>query len=209
MVRTGIERLDNYLGGGLSSKKIFGVYGDFASGKTTLNMQISALNPDKTLFINAGRNFSAERYIQIAKERGISERSALSKILILNYFQPGNLTSNLKKSVDKDYNLIILDSFSTIYRDKDGDRDELEKHLKLLNWMARRFDLTVLITNQVVTDENDDLKPVGKYLIDYWMESEIKLEKLDPSMRLATWRSTDSGSQSFYCKLNNRGIVDL
>ena len=209
MLETGIKKLDNYLGGGLKSKKIYELYGEFASGKTTLTMQISILNNKKTLFINASNNFSAERYKQIAKGRNHNEKKALSKILILNYSKPEKLIKNIKQIIDSDFDLIILDTFSTIYREYKKQKEKLKRYLKFLTWTARSHDLTVLISNQVFTGSNNRLKPVGEHSIDNWVNDRIKIEKLDNSRRSITLEKINGTKKEFNCKLTQKGLLSL
>jgi len=206
MLKTGIKRLDNYLKGGLKPKKIYELYGEFASGKTTLTMQTAILNPNKTLFINATNNFSIKRYNQLAETRELNKKETLSKILILNYFNPERLSKNLKKIINDEFDLIILDSFSTIYRDYKDQEEKLNKYLKFLSWTARSHNLTVLISNQVYSDYNNNLKPVGEHSIDNWVNDKIKIEKLNASERKVIFEKIDGSKKSFYCTLTEKGI---
>ncbi len=206
MLKTGIKRLDNYLNGGLRPKKIYELYGEFASGKTTLTMQTAILNPNKTLFINATNNFSIKRYNQLAETRKMNKKETLSKILILNYFNPERLSKNLKKIINDEFDLIILDSFSTIYRDYKDKEEKLDKYLKFLSWTARSHNLTVLISNQVYSDYNNNLKPVGEHSINNWVNDKIKIEKLDGSERRVIFEKINGSKKSFYCTLKEKGI---
>lgn len=206
MLKTGIKRLDNYLNGGLRPKKIYELYGEFASGKTTLTMQTAILNPNKTLFINATNNFSIKRYNQLAETRKMNKKETLSKILILNYFNPERLSKNLKKIINDEFDLIILDSFSTIYRDYKDKEEKLNKYLKFLSWTARSHNLTVLISNQVYSDYNNNLKPVGEHSINNWVNDKIKIEKLDGSERRVIFEKINGSKKSFYCTLKEKGI---
>lgn len=206
MLKTGIKRLDNYLNGGLRPKKIYELYGEFASGKTTLTMQTAILNPNKTLFINATNNFSIKRYNQLAETRKMNKKETLSKILILNYFNPERLSKNLKKIINDEFDLIILDSFSTIYRDYKDKEEKLNKYLKFLSWTARSHNLTVLISNQVYSDYNNNLKPVGEHSINNWVNDKIKIEKLDGSERRVIFEKINGSKKSFYCTLKEKGV---
>ena len=194
----GAEVLDKLLGGGIDKDIVTTVYGPAASGKTTICIlsMISATRYGKVIFIDTEGGFSVERLKQLDN----NYKNVLNKTIFL---KPTNFNEQ-KKAFEKlnqliindekrDISLIIVDTVSMLYRvekEKNNIKElnhELGVQLNLLNEIARKKEIPVLITNQVYADfENkDSVKIVGGDIIKYASKCMIELETLKSNVRRA------------------------
>jgi DNA repair protein RadB len=123
----------------------------------------------------------------------------------------------LRKNHD-DVDLIVLDSAVALYRVDDMKSSKLNKELGkqmgILSKIARKYDVAVVLTNQIYNafdDEgNNDIRAVGGTILQYWSKVIIQLERGDEvNKRIATLirhRSLPEGNQAVF-SITSRGIV--
>ena len=91
---------------------------------------------------------------------------------------------------------------------------ELGKQMGILSKIARKYDVAVVLTNQIYNafdDEgNNDIRAVGGTILQYWSKVIIQLERGDEvNKRIATLirhRSLPEGNQAVF-SITSRGIV--
>ncbi len=158
MLTTGSKNLDSLLGGGVEKGILTQVYGPFATGKTTLAMQIGLLNEGKVVYIDTEGGFSPERLAKMVESRNMNPNSTLQKFLIFEAFdfkEQKKTISSLKKIVNGKFSMIVVDSITNHYRveeKKSSMTIDLGKQLQILSWLARKYNLAVIVTNQVYFD---------------------------------------------------------
>lgn len=161
---TGIPCLDDLIGGGLETRIIVQFYGEPAAGKSTAAMAsaIATLrNGEDVIYIDT-EGFSIDRFCQLAGD----DAESLAERLIL--YEPADFTGQdhaiaecARLLSDKTgIGLIVLDSATALYRTEErggGDpQKRLGRELIMLLGYARRYDIPVIVTNQVFTDINTD-----------------------------------------------------
>ena len=223
-VSTGIYPIDKLLDGGLESDIITTFYGPSASGKTNIaiisSYNVARLNK-KVIYIDTEGGFSFERLKQIAKEEF---ENVLKNILMykpVNFLEQKKsvyLTYDYVKNNYKDVGLIVIDSISMLYRLERGDENvnevnmELAKQLQIFSEITRKYNIPVLVTNQVYSlfDEKDKIGIVGGDLIRYWSKCLVELRILDNGVREAILRKhrylPEGLSVKF--KIINDGIIE-
>ena len=87
--------------------------------------------------------------------------------------------------------LIIVDTLNIFYRlHLDDNKEEcmrsFTRQVSTLQKAARDLDLFVLVSEQVFTDKNGDVKPFTNRDVEHLVKTVIKLEKNDPGLRQAT-----------------------
>ena len=218
------KNLDELLGGGFEAGIVTQLYGEAGSGKTNICLQLAiecARKEEKVIFIDS-EGFSAERFMQIAGE----DAESIAKRIII--YEPQNFeqqTSSIKgmetlikESKGKtEIALVILDSATLFYRlELDDERSihlrrELAKQIARLSELARRYNIAVLITNQVYMDiESDELRPVGGYAFKHLSKVIVQLEKIGNGKRRATIKKHRSMPENTSCEffITSRGIED-
>ncbi|MCG2827647.1 DNA repair and recombination protein RadB [Methanothermobacter sp. K4] len=195
--------IDSILGGGVERRTITQFYGPPASGKTNIAIKLAvetSKRGKKTVFIDTEGGISVERIKQVS---GSSFEKVADNIIV---FEPSSFTEqgeaiqrtlNVLKNHGTSVDLIVLDSAVALYRLKEGKGSnfnvDLGRQLFLLLQIARRFDLAVVITNQIYSLRGDDgmerVSPVGGTLLRYWSKTIVELEMGDrPGERIAVLR---------------------
>lgn len=187
-VTTGSKNLDTLLGGGIETKAITEVFGEFRSGKSQLchTIAVTAQLPrnqggggGKVIFIDAEGTFRPERIIKISERFGLDSEQVLSNIVYARVytseFQSSLITQAAAKMMEDVFSVMIIDSIMALFRVDFSGRGELSerqqvlgKTLSKLIKLAEQFNVAVLLTNQVMSDPGstmtftaDAKKPVG------------------------------------------------
>lgn len=162
---TGIPCLDDLMGGGLETCIIIQFYGEPSAGKSTAAMAaaIATLQKGEEVIYIDTEGFSIDRFCQLAGEE---QAEKLVERLLL--FEPADFTGQdhavaecARLLADRaDIGLIVLDSATALYRSENNHSGEAQKRLAreliMLLGYARRYDIPVIVTNQVFTDINTD-----------------------------------------------------
>jgi DNA repair protein RadB len=203
-ISAGSYDLNKFLFGGYETDIITTVYGPAGSGKTNfciLAALSQAKKGNKIIYIDTEGGFSIDRARQILKNESYEE--ILKNIMLLKptsfdeqEVSFGQLLKNVKRG---DISLIIIDSMTILYRLELGDaiqsgqdikikeiNRKLARQLRILNEIARKQQIPIIITNQVYSDfiTNEQLKEgikksvnmVGGDLLKYWSKCLIELK---------------------------------
>lgn len=219
LLSTGSKGIDELLGGGIEKGVLTQIYGPFASGKTTLAMQIGLLNRGKVAYVDTESGFSPERLKVMASSRGLNSEEVLQKFLLFepeNFREQGKIIARLKKVVDQRFSLVVVDSITAHYRvesNKQAGSTELSKQLQVLLWLARKYKIAVIVINQVFHDSKVDvLRPIAEQTLGYKCKDILRLERLErPGVRIALLerhRHKPEGGMVYF-KITNKGIEDV
>jgi DNA repair protein RadB len=206
--------LDELLGGGIDSKTITEVYGEPGSGKTNFCLQASRECTVKgmTVAYIFSDGLSLERLNQLCK--GTNKKNIFSKIL---FFKPTSL-KHQEEMINtalkiKNLGLIVLDTFNFFYRltlesdEKFADRS-LNRQITELQMAAMKKNLFVIISGQVYSTKDDDVKPFAGKGIERIVKTILKFEKIGTGKRKATIikhpRKT-KGNNAFF-KITSTGL---
>jgi DNA repair protein RadB len=185
--------LDDLLGGGIEKGTITEVYGEPGSGKTNLCLQAArecVSNGNKMVFIDT-EGVSLERLKQICK-KNYDFKKIIDKIL---FYNPDCFESQEKKICEalklKDIDLIVIDTLNLFYRvnledDKEACMRSFLRQMSNLQLGARKNDIFVIVSEQVYTDKNGDIKPFTHRETEHMIKTSIKLEKIGIGKRKAT-----------------------
>jgi len=197
-VKTGLEPLDTLLGGGFPCGAVSLVYGEAATGKTTLSLT-AALNhlrehrAAKTIYIDSDNKLNTGRLTQIAEPRGKELLRRLHLHTPLS-FREQEATLEQIPALDP-MDLVVLDSVTGLYRSETVDKEmtyrvnkELNRQLGYISEMAVRSGAAFLLTGQVRSVmDTSQIEPVAPRLLSYWSSPVLKLEKApEPGKRQAT-----------------------
>ncbi len=213
---TGSKCLDSLLDGGVETGTITQIYGSSGTGKTSICLMLAyntAQSGLKVVYIDT-EGISPERVSQI-----FQNKDALKNVFIydvIDFKQQSSAIKELAKLCkDEEIKLVIVDSFTFLYRSELEDverqikiKRELIAQLTFLLGLARKFDLAVVITNQVFTDvKTGEEKPLGGPSIDHISKVIIGLERLNKHRRavLVKHRSKPEGISCTFM-ITDRGI---
>ncbi len=194
------------------------VFGEAGSGKTNLCMQLAVecvKNGKKVIYIDT-EAISPQRFRQIAGENA---KEIAREIIIFeptSFEEQYSAVKEIEKLISDRIGLIVVDSATSFYRfelDQDESsirsRRELSNQIGFLHGIARKYRLTVVISNQVYSDmASGTLKPIGGSGIEHISKTIIQLEKTGEGTRRAKlWkhRSLPEGRARDF-RITNEGL---
>jgi len=207
------------LGGGVETGIVTQLYGGSGTGKTNICIQLAVecvKSGKKVIFIDT-EGFSADRFKQIAGEEA---KKIAGDIIIYepaSFEQQYSAITDIEKLMNEKIGLIVLDSAALFYRlglqdDSNEEnvaiRRELVNQIGILHGIARKYGVSVVITNQVYKDvATGELCPVGGNAFEHLSKTIILLDKIGTSKRKATLRKHRSKSEGIYCefRLTDKG----
>ncbi|MFX1603024.1 MAG: ATPase domain-containing protein [Promethearchaeota archaeon] len=185
---SGVSVLDRLLNGGLSTGRFTHIYGEAASGKTTIALQfVSAACRIGvgTVYVNSETTSPVERLEQIA---GMSFNELEKKLRILapkSFIEQGAVIDDIELYAREGTRLIVIDTLTRLYRAELDDKKtnysnhrELNRQAGILKGLAIHNDLALVVLNQVRGSLSDmgGFEPVAKNVIDYWSDYVLRVQ---------------------------------
>jgi len=208
-ISTGSRALDNLLGGGIETKAVTELIGEFGSGKTQLCHQLSVnvqlpkekggLN-GKAAYIDTEGTFRPERIIQMAQAKGLDPKNTLNNIIYARAYNSDHqvlLIRELRGKIEKEnIKLVVVDSLVGHFRSEYPGREllavrqqKLNKHVHELLTLADVYDAAVVVTNQIVTSPDMFLanpnKPAGGNIVAHGCTYRVMIRKSKENIRIA------------------------
>ena len=219
-LNSGNSDLDRLLGGGYEPRIITQFFGEPAGGKSTLCQMaaVSCLRSGKKVVYIDTEGFSTERFRQIAGD----ETDALVENLFLfeplDFEEQGLMIGNAEQVLtSQEGGLIVMDSATALYR-TDLERGQealraLTRQMVCLLGLSRKYDLPVIITNQIYTDPGTNrVSGLGGNSLEHISKVIVQVEKTDKRRRarLIKHRSREEGAVlDFVITQDGISTVDL
>jgi len=208
-ISTGVRALDELLGGGIETKAMTEVVGEFGSGKTQLCHQLAVMVqlPEdrgglgaKAIYIDTENTFRPERIMQIARARGLDPDQALNNIFYARAHSADHqmVLVEQAKSLIRQHNvaLLVVDSVVAHFRAEFPGREnlaerqqKLNKHIADLLRLADAYDVAVVVTNQVMARPDvffgNPLNPAGGNILAHGSTYRLWLRKSKENIRIA------------------------
>lgn len=217
-IRTsGNAALDALIGGGLEMRTITQIYGEPASGKSTLCMiaSVACLRAGHAVVYIDSEGFSIERFRQIA---GADTERLADRLFLFEPIDFGHQASVISEAENvirtQKPGLFVMDSATALYRtDLEKGRDAMQaltrQVIHLLGY-AKRYEMPVIITNQVYRDTmKNTYYGLGGTALEHISKVIVRLEKTDTPghrrARLVKHRSRPEGA-SFEFDIVGDGI---
>ena len=196
MIRTGVstdnEALDDLIGAGYPRKMITQVYGEPGSGKSTICLlaAVTVLRKGEPVVYIDTESFSVDRFSQIAGD----EAERLADNLFL--YEPVDLDQQAlmiheseKIITDTHPGIIILDSATGLYRTEFDHMQEalqrFNRQMVVLLGYAKRYNIPVLISNQVYMDLNrGEFSPLGGTSLNHLCKVILRIERHETCRRI-------------------------
>lgn len=216
---SGCKKIDDLLGGGFEVGTVTQLFGEPGSGKTNICLQLAietVKRGKKVVYIDS-EGFSPERFDQIAGD-GV-EKIAKDIIIYepLNFEQQYSAIKDIEKMIDN-VGVIINDSAVSFYRfELDEERGielkrELANQIACLLQLARKYDVAVVITNQIYMDaDSGKFHPVGGNMVEHLSKTIVQLEKVEDGKRRAILLKHRSRPEGVSCEfaLTQDGVRDI
>ena len=182
------------------------VYGESATGKTTLCLQIAGdeAKNGKVVFLDTENGFSLERFVQMYSEDYKERLNNVILIRIPGFEEQCRIFETLRNM--KKIRLVIIDTIGMHYRqevrkDHYVTNKKIDRQLQILKELSKR-EVKVIVSNQVYSNiDTKKLQVVGGNMLKNWSSVVIRMEK-EP--RKIIREKPESAVNSF--KISNKGI---
>jgi len=185
MISTGLQKLDDFLSGGIPNGVITDIYGASGTGKTQLLFQIcinAIKNGGNVLYQDTTGSFRPERILEIQKQQNLTY-DILDKITVSRITN----TSEQIKSIDimnaSNFSLIIIDNITDLFSYEYTKDDTIfeknsifVKYIHNLSLVAINKKIPVVITNMIRNIDGMEMENM-KTAIDPLTHIKIKLTK--------------------------------
>jgi len=216
MIKTGLEKLDNILGGGIRNGTITDIFGASGTGKTHLALQImvnSLLEGDTIFYQDTTGTFRPERLLDLFKPKGL-DPSFLNKITVARITNTAEQIDNISKINESSFSLVIIDNvtdlFSFEYSKEEQIREktiQFARYMRELSKVAHDKKIPIIIINimrKIGENEQENMEPI----VSLFTHTKIKLSK-----KLSNYEGQVSMSplkkNQFWYKITKEGLVDL
>jgi DNA repair protein RadA len=200
-ISTGSKNLDDLFGGGIETRAITEIYGEYGTGKTQLCHTLCVIvNLDKSqgglnagaLYIDTENTFRPERIVSIARARDLDPDRILDNILVAKAYNSAHQELIIEQTgpvIDTNgIKLIIVDSAVAHYRAEFLGRaslserqQKLNKFMHILLRIAETYGVAVVATNQIQSSPDsifgDALRPIGGHVVAHTSTYRVYLKR--------------------------------
>ncbi len=220
---TGCAPLDEVLGGGFRLGDISLIYGEAATGKTTVALSCIAehLRSDpwhKAFYVDSDRKLSTRRLTMLTGD----DEDLLERLLVWRPTDFKQQASIIEGLIDLPSGEapVVIDSVTGPYRLVAGDprrtftaNKELNRQLGFLSEAAKTKGVAVLVIGQVhsvLDKEPSQVEPVAQRLLNYWSDLVVRLESTSTSaVRQAVLEKPADPPRACRFKLGEKGLEEV
>lgn len=187
-IPTGCGRLDKLLQGGFKRGEMALVYGEAATGKTTVAIQAAtsaALRGLKVIYVDSDHSFTQQRFQQIAKTESQEASELIMLFLPETFAEQRSIVESLENYVTPTLGLVIVDSMSSLYRAAFSKAEsifnlnrDLSRQLAYISEFSAQSNIACIITSQVharLTPPLGDVEPVARRAIFHFPQMILRL----------------------------------
>jgi DNA repair protein RadA len=184
-VSTGSKNLDNLLGGGVETRAVTEIFGEYGTGKTqichTLCVIVSREGThgglaSKAIYVDTESTFRPERIVSICNARNIESGPVLDSIIVAKAYNTAHqelIIDEIGSIIDTNrVKLLVVDSAVAHYRAEFLGRatlserqQKLNKFMHILLRISETYGAAVVITNQIQSSPDpvfgDIFRPTG------------------------------------------------
>ena len=230
-ISTGSKNLDELLDGGIETRAITELYGEYGTGKTqichtlcvTVQQSKAEDNISRALYIDTENTFRPERIASIASARKIDPSIALENVIVAKAYNSSHQEFIIQESPNvinlHNIKIMIVDSIVSHYRAEFLGRSVLSERQQRINRLlhillriAETCKIAVVITNQIQSSPDaifgDPNKATGGNVMAHTSTYRLYLKKAGKN-RIA--RMVDSPyhlEREILFALNEQGIGD-
>jgi DNA repair protein RadA len=232
-ISTGSKSFDDLLGGGLETKAVTEVYGEFGTGKTQLCHTLCVLVQQdrsmgglsaKALYIDTENTFRPERIISIAEARGFDPHKSLENVIVAKAYNSAHQELIIEEAGSviegNKVKLILVDSAVAHYRAEFLGRatlserqQRLNKFMHILVRIAETYEVAVLLTNQMQASPDayfgDTVRPTGGNVVAHTSTYRIHLKRSDKKRIARMVDSPYHAEREILFTLSSRGVSDV
>lgn len=232
-ISTGAKDFDDLLGGGVETKAVTEVYGEFGTGKTQLCHTLCVMVQQdreaggldgRAVYIDTENTFRPERIASISRARGLDERKALENIIVAKAYNSAHQELIIEETgpviEEKNVRLVIVDSAVAHYRAEFLGRatlserqQRLNKFMHILVRMAETYEVAVVFTNQIQSSPDavfgDAVRPTGGNVVAHTSTYRVYLKKSGKNRIARMVDSPYHAEREILFALTEKGISDV
>lgn len=218
VVPTNVNSVDLLLNGGFRVGRLYFLYGEEKSGKTSLTLTVcaSAIGEGlKPFFIDCSMRLHPGRVAQVLQSRSI-DLSRLSIKTIQSFREQAQLILNLY-NFEKIFDVIVLDDFTYQHRlelSRNVKMDlsiykKLALQVAMLSEIASRENTLIIIVGQVHDmPEREEGRPIAYRILSHWAEWVLKLQISSRQYREIIVEKPEKKGPGYFT-INEAGIGEL
>jgi DNA repair protein RAD51 len=216
MIKTGLEKLDNILGGGIKSGIITDIFGASGTGKSHLALQIMAsslLEGGTTFYQDTTGNFRPERMLEMFKPKGL-DPNLLDKITVGRITNTSEQLGNISKIYESNFSLVIVDNVSDLFSfeySKEGQMlektNQFAQYMRELSKAALDKKIPIIVINmirKIDEKEHENLESI----VSLFTHTKIKLTKKSSNYEGQVILSPLKKNHFWY-KITKEGLIEL
>jgi DNA repair protein RadA len=232
-ISTGSKSFDDLLGGGLETRAVTEVYGEFGTGKTQLCHTLCVLVQRdtlegglsaKALYIDTENTFRPERIVSIAEARDFDPLKSLENVIVAKAYNSAHQELIIEEAgsiiEDNNVKLVIVDSAVAHYRAEFLGRatlserqQRLNKFMHILVRIGETYEVAVLVTNQIQASPDayfgDTVRPTGGNVVAHTSTYRIQLKRSDKKRIARMVDSPYHPEREILFMLSERGVSDI
>ncbi len=214
MISTGLQKLDDFLSGGIPNGVIVDIFGGNGTGKTQLLLQLSInsiKNGGRVLYLDTTGGFRPERILEIQKQPN-KQINFLEQITVSRITNTSEQIKSIKNFESSNFSLIVIDNVTDLFS-YEYKRDEsiFEKNSLFTKYMYElsKFAITkkipIVVTNMIRTIDNKEVENM-KSAIDPFTHIKIQLSKNSSKFKGKIYWALNE--EYFFYKIHVSGLVD-
>lgn len=230
-ITTGSKNLDDLLGGGIETRAITELYGEFGTGKSqichTLCLTVQETedkhNISRALYVDTENTFRPERIASIASARKIDPNRALENVIVAKAYNSSHQEVIIQESANiinlHNIKIMIVDSIVSHYRAEFLGRSFLSERQQRINRLlhillriAETCKIAVVITNQIQTSPDaifgDPNKATGGNVMAHTSTYRIYLKKAGKNRIARMVDSPYHSEREVLFTINEQGVGD-
>ena len=230
-ISTGSENLDELLDGGIETRAITELYGEYGTGKTqvchtlcvTVQQSKAEDNISRALYIDTENTFRPERIASIASARKIDPSVALENVIVAKAYNSSHQEVIIQESPNvinlHNIKIMIVDSIVSHYRAEYLGRSVLSERQQRINRLlhillriAETCKTAVVITNQIQSSPDaifgDPNKATGGNVMAHTSTYRLYLKKAGKNRIARMVDSPYHSEREILFALNEQGIGD-
>jgi len=185
MISTGLQKLDNFLSGGIPNGIIVDIFGGNGTGKTQLVLQLSInsiKNGGNVLFLDTTGGFRPERILEIQKKSNL-DINLLDKITVSRITNTSEQINSFKTLEEHNFSLIVIDNVTDLFSyEYKNNKSIFEKNSLFMKYMhelslyAISNKIPIVITNMIRNMNDKEVENMAN-AIDLFTHIKIHLSK--------------------------------
>ncbi|MFN3654471.1 MAG: ATPase domain-containing protein [Candidatus Nitrosotenuis sp.] len=215
MIRSGLKKLDDILGGGLRNGTITDIFGPSGSGKTQLTLQIAANTLSEggsILYQDTTGSFRPERLVEILKSKGL-DSTLLDNMTVSRITNTAEQINSLSK-FESNFSLIIIDNITDLFSFEYSKDDQVlekitkfAKYMRQLSQIAREKKIPILIVNMVRKIDDNEQENLDS-IISLYTHIKIKMAKNSTKYQGQVFVDPTKKNQFSYT-LTKEGVIEV